>query len=54
MTAVLLRAVRMFGNLRTWAYGHWIRSVIVAGVILSLIALTMAGAKLAKRFLCIL
>ncbi|MEX0613606.1 MAG: hypothetical protein WD229_15925, partial [Pirellulales bacterium] len=29
--------------LRVWAYGHWFRSVIVAGVILSLIAITMAG-----------
>jgi tetratricopeptide (TPR) repeat protein len=35
--------MRLFGALRTWAYGHWLRSVIVAGIILSLIALTMAG-----------
>jgi tetratricopeptide (TPR) repeat protein len=43
------RLLRIFSALRVWAYGHWIRSVIVATTILGLIALTMAGwAYLAK------
>ncbi len=42
-TAAVLRFLRLLGALRTWCYGHWLRSVIVAGAILSLIALTMAG-----------
>ncbi len=34
---------RSFTALRTWAYGHWLRSVIVAGTIIAMIATTMAG-----------
>ena len=37
------RLMRFFGVLRAWTNGHWLRSVIVAGTILSLIAITMAG-----------
>jgi tetratricopeptide (TPR) repeat protein len=43
LVSALTRLMRLFGALRAWAYGHWIRGVIVAGIILSLIALTMAG-----------
>ena len=39
----LQRVMRFFGNLRSWATGHWLRSVLVAAVILVLIASTMAG-----------
>ncbi len=39
----LQRVMRLFGNLRSWATGHWLRSVLVAAVILVLIASTMAG-----------
>ncbi|MCI0333748.1 MAG: tetratricopeptide repeat protein [Planctomycetes bacterium] len=42
-TGPLWRLLRFLGALRAWAYGHWLRGVIVAGTILSLIALTMAG-----------
>jgi tetratricopeptide (TPR) repeat protein len=35
--------IRFLGVLRAWAYGHWLRGVIVAGTILGLIAITMAG-----------
>jgi len=40
---VLLRILQLATALRSWAYGHWLRSTIVAGVILALIATTMAG-----------
>jgi tetratricopeptide (TPR) repeat protein len=43
LTKALMALMRFFGGLRAWAYGHWIRSVLIAGLILSLIALTMAG-----------
>jgi tetratricopeptide (TPR) repeat protein len=39
----LQRVMRFFGRLRSWAIGHWLRSVLVAAVILVLIAATMAG-----------
>lgn len=43
------RFLHAFAALRTWAYGHWLRGVIVAGTMLALIAATMAGwAYLAK------
>lgn len=49
ITGPIGHLLRIFTALRTWAYGHWIRSVIVATSILGLIALTMAGwAYLAK------
>jgi tetratricopeptide (TPR) repeat protein len=35
--------MRFFGVLRSWATGHWLRSVLVAATILVLIAATMAG-----------
>jgi tetratricopeptide (TPR) repeat protein len=40
---VLLRLLQLATALRSWAYGHWLRSSIVAGVILAMIAATMAG-----------
>jgi tetratricopeptide (TPR) repeat protein len=41
--------MRILSALRVWTYGHWLRGVIVAGSMLGLIALTMAGwAYLAK------
>jgi tetratricopeptide (TPR) repeat protein len=41
--AALARFTRLLGALRRWTTGHWLRSVIVAGTMLTLIALTMAG-----------
>jgi tetratricopeptide (TPR) repeat protein len=38
----LQRVPRLFGRLRSWAAGHWIRGLIVASAILVLIAATMA------------
>jgi tetratricopeptide (TPR) repeat protein len=39
----LLRLLSLFGKLRAWATGHWLRGMAVAGTILVLIAATMAG-----------
>jgi tetratricopeptide (TPR) repeat protein len=43
LMGLLARFVRFLGALRNWTTGHWLRSVIVAGTMLTLIALTMAG-----------
>jgi tetratricopeptide (TPR) repeat protein len=43
LTAALGRFLRFLSALRSWTTGHWLRSVIVAGSMLTLIALTMAG-----------
>jgi tetratricopeptide (TPR) repeat protein len=43
LTALFARFIRFLGALRNWTTGHWLRSVIVAGTMLTLIALTMAG-----------
>ncbi len=39
----MLRLIRFLSALRAWTTGHWLRSVIVAGTILSLIGLTIGG-----------
>ena len=39
----LMGVIRILGRLRTWTTGHWIRGVMVAGSILSLIGLTIGG-----------
>jgi tetratricopeptide (TPR) repeat protein len=43
LTGILTRFLRLLGAVRAWAYGHWVRGLIVAATILSMIALTMAG-----------
>jgi hypothetical protein len=40
---IMSRLVRVLGGLRSWAYGHWIRGVIVAATMLTLIGLTIGG-----------
>ncbi len=35
--------IRRLGRLRAWTTGHWLRSVIVAGTILTLIGVTIGG-----------
>jgi tetratricopeptide (TPR) repeat protein len=39
----IARPLRLLVTLRTWAYGHWLRSVSVAAILLGVIALTMTG-----------
>jgi tetratricopeptide (TPR) repeat protein len=43
LNGALGRFLRVLGALRSWTTGHWLRSVIVAGALLTLIALTMAA-----------
>jgi tetratricopeptide (TPR) repeat protein len=43
LVAVLSKFLGVLNGLRVWTTGHWLRSVIVAGAMLTLIALTMAG-----------
>src|SRR5262245_41317541 len=38
-----MRLIRFLNALRAWTTGHWLRSVIVATTILSLIGLTIGG-----------
>ncbi len=40
---MLLGLIRFLGRLRAWTTGHWLRGVLVAGTILSLIGLTIGG-----------
>jgi tetratricopeptide (TPR) repeat protein len=39
----LIAPIHFLSRLRAWATGHWLRGIIVAGTILGLIAITMAG-----------
>src|SRR4051812_32302519 len=39
----MLALIRFLSRLRAWATGHWLRSVIVAGTILTLIGVTIGG-----------
>lgn len=43
LVSIMMRLMRFLGALRAWAYGHWLRGVIVATTILSLIGLTIGG-----------
>jgi tetratricopeptide (TPR) repeat protein len=39
----MIGLIRILSRLRAWATGHWLRSVIVAGTILTLIGVTIGG-----------
>src|SRR5262245_15935711 len=39
----MLGLIHFLGRLRGWATGHWLRGVIVAGTILTLIGVTIGG-----------
>jgi tetratricopeptide (TPR) repeat protein len=43
VVGIMSRLIRVLGSLRAWAYGHWIRGVIVAATMLTLIGLTIGG-----------
>ena len=48
-----MRVISILGRLRAWTTGHWLRAVLVAGTILTLIGLTIGGwAYLASVALC--
>lgn len=38
-----MRIVAMLGRLRSWATGHWLRTVVIAGTILTLVGATIGG-----------
>src|SRR4051812_273472 len=43
LMALVMRLIRFLSALRSWAGGHWIRSLIIAVTMLSLIGLTIGG-----------
>lgn len=43
LVGLMSRLIRFLSALRAWAYGHWLRSVIVAVTMLSLIGVTIGG-----------
>lgn len=38
-----MRVVMTLGRLRSWATGHWLRTVIIAGTVLTLVGVTIGG-----------
>src|SRR3954470_13454341 len=43
LVSLMMRLIRFLSALRAWATGHWLRSVIVASTILTLIGVTIGG-----------
>ena len=43
LVSALTGMIGVLGRLRAWTTGHWLRSVIVAGTILTLIGVTIGG-----------
>src|SRR5437016_5249091 len=39
----MMRLIGSLSALRRWAYGHWLRSVVIAVTMLTLIGLTIGG-----------